>query len=109
MRGFVVVLGSGMNVLAAPFLYVMPSEIEAYACFTSFLETCCPTYVQPTLSGVHRGVKVRDMPVWGLAPTDLRLPERQLFDKCLKALDIDLYNHLKSKNLGPELYAFSRE
>jgi cell cycle arrest protein BUB2 len=91
----------------------MPSEIEAYACFTSFLETCCPTYVQPTLTGVHRGVKVRDMPAPCPAtspiPTYLRLPERQLFDKCLKALDIDLYNHLKSKNLGPELYAFSRE
>jgi cell cycle arrest protein BUB2 len=61
-------MATGMNVLAAPFLYVMPSEIEAYACFTSFLETSCPTYVQPTLSGVHRGVKVRKLSAplaWG--------------------------------------------
>lgn len=48
----------GMNVLAAPFLYVMPSELEAFACFTAFIEKKCPLYVQPTLEGVHRGLKV---------------------------------------------------
>ena len=48
----------GMNVLAAPFLYVMPSEVEAFACFTAFIEKSCPLYVQPTLEGVHRGLKV---------------------------------------------------
>jgi hypothetical protein len=60
----------GMNVLAAPFLYVLPSEIEAFACFTSFIETCCPLYVQPTLVGVHRGLKVSVITVarWGEAP-----------------------------------------
>lgn len=47
-----------MNVLAAPFLYVMPSELEAFACFTAFIEKKCPLYVQPTLEGVHRGLKV---------------------------------------------------
>jgi hypothetical protein len=35
----------GMNVLAAPFLYVMP-ELEAFACFTSFLTYSCPLYIQ---------------------------------------------------------------
>ncbi|KAJ9119075.1 hypothetical protein QFC22_003566 [Naganishia vaughanmartiniae] len=76
----------GMNVLSAPFLYVLPSEIEAFACFSKFIETCCPTYVQPTLSGVHRGL--------------------ELLDRCLQAVDTELYDHLKSKNLSAELYAF---
>jgi hypothetical protein len=48
----------GMNVLAAPFLYTMPSELEAFFCFAKFIEECCPLYVQPTLDGVHRGLKV---------------------------------------------------
>jgi len=48
----------GMNVLAAPFLYTMPSEIEAFFCFSKFIEEACPLYVQPTLEGVHRGLRV---------------------------------------------------
>jgi cell cycle arrest protein BUB2 len=48
----------GMNVLAAPFLYTMPSEVEAFFCFSRFIEEACPLYVQPTLEGVHRGLKV---------------------------------------------------
>lgn len=49
----------GMNVLAAPFLYTMPSEMEAFFCFAKFIEESCPLYVQPTLEGVHSGLKVR--------------------------------------------------
>lgn len=49
----------GMNVLAAPFLYACQSEVEAFRCFSRFIEYCCPLYVQPTLSGVHRGLQVR--------------------------------------------------
>ena len=48
----------GMNVLAAPFLYSMPSEIEAFYCFTNFIEVSCPLYVQQTLEGVHRALRV---------------------------------------------------
>jgi cell cycle arrest protein BUB2 len=48
----------GMNVLAAPFLYIMPSEVEAFYAFSKFIEQCCPLYVQPTLDGVHRGLQV---------------------------------------------------
>ncbi|RXW23353.1 hypothetical protein EST38_g2523 [Candolleomyces aberdarensis] len=69
----------GMNVLAAPFLYTMPSEIEAFFCFAKFIEEACPLYVQPTLDGVHRG---------------------------LKFVDPELYAHLRSKNLSAEIYAF---
>jgi hypothetical protein len=48
----------GMNVLAAPFLYIMPTELEAFYSFAAFIELSCPLYVQPTLEGVHRGLKV---------------------------------------------------
>ncbi|KAF7375960.1 TBC-domain-containing protein [Mycena sanguinolenta] len=76
----------GMNVLAAPFLYTMPSEVEAFYCFSKFIEESCPLYVQPTLEGVHRGLK--------------------LLDRCLKIVDPELFAHLRSKNLSAEIYAF---
>ncbi|KAI0341841.1 TBC-domain-containing protein [Trametopsis cervina] len=76
----------GMNVLAAPFLYTMPSELEAFFCFAKFIEESCPLYVQPTLEGVHRGLK--------------------LLDRCLKIVDPEMYSYLRSKNLSAELYAF---
>lgn len=76
----------GMNVLAAPFLYTMPSELEAFYCFSKFIEEACPLYVQPTLEGVHRGLK--------------------LLDRCLKIVDPDLFNYLRMKNLSAEIYAF---
>jgi len=75
----------GMNVLAAPFLYAMP-EVDAFFSFSTFIQRSCPLYVSPTLQGVHSGLK--------------------LLDKCLKVVDSKLYNHLKSKNLTAELYAF---
>ncbi|EFP89812.1 hypothetical protein PGT21_023153 [Puccinia graminis f. sp. tritici] len=76
----------GMNVLAAPFLYTMPSELEAFYAFTRFIEFHCPLYVQPTLEGVHRGLK--------------------LLDECLKIVDRELFDYLRSKNLAAEIYAF---
>ena len=50
----------GMNVLAAPFLYVCGSEAEcmAFGLFEKFITIECPVYVRPTLEGVHRGLKV---------------------------------------------------
>lgn len=47
----------GMNVLAAPFLYVMP-ELDAFYSFASLIQNTCPLYVQPALEGVHCGLKV---------------------------------------------------
>jgi cell cycle arrest protein BUB2 len=47
----------GMNVMAAPFLYVM-TELDAFFSFSSFIQYSCPLYVQPALEGVHCGVKV---------------------------------------------------
>ncbi|KZP00893.1 rab domain-containing cell division control protein [Calocera viscosa TUFC12733] len=76
----------GMNVLAAPFLYVLPSELEAFACFSRFIERSCPLYVTPTLEGVHRGLR--------------------LLDRCLRILDPELFAYLRGKKLGAEIYAF---
>ncbi|KZT61278.1 rab domain-containing cell division control protein [Calocera cornea HHB12733] len=76
----------GMNVLAAPFLFVLPSELEAFACFSRFIERSCPLYVTPTLEGVHRGLR--------------------LLDRCLRVLDPELYAFLRGKKLGAEIYAF---
>ncbi|KAF9952224.1 hypothetical protein BGZ70_000692, partial [Mortierella alpina] len=75
----------GMNVLAAPFLYAM-SEMEAFYSYSNFLKFCCPLYVQPTLQGVHCGIK--------------------LLERCLCLIDVELYDYLKSKNLPAEVYAF---
>lgn len=94
---------SGMNVLAAPFLYTMPSEVEAFNSFNRFIEFCCPLYVQPTLEGVHRGLKVGYVVLQFIGSTD---GLSQLLDKCLEAVDKPLFQHLRSKNLQAEIYAF---
>ncbi|KAI8907766.1 rab-GTPase-TBC domain-containing protein, partial [Powellomyces hirtus] len=75
----------GMNVMAAPFLYVMP-ELDAFYTFTAFVQHSCPLYVQPALEGVHCGLK--------------------LLDKCLQVCDPILFRHLKSKQLTATVYAF---
>ncbi|ORY39587.1 TBC-domain-containing protein [Rhizoclosmatium globosum] len=75
----------GMNVLAAPFLYIMP-ELDAFYTFATFIHHTCPLYVQPALEGVHCGIK--------------------LLDKCLLIADPTLHAYLKSKNLDPVMYAF---
>ncbi|GAA5853099.1 hypothetical protein JCM9279_000857 [Rhodotorula babjevae] len=76
----------GLNVLAAPFLYVLPSQLEAFACFTTFVERQVPRYVQPTLVGVHDAL--------------------HLVDLCLGSIDPPLYAHLLASNLTAEIYAF---
>ena len=92
-----------MNVLAVPFLYIMTSELEAFFCFSKFMEVSCPLYVQPTLDGVHRGLKVCRAAQGGQAG---RTDVLQLLDRCLKIVDPELYAHLRSKKLSAEIYAF---
>ncbi|KAJ1649613.1 CDC16 protein [Dispira simplex] len=75
----------GMNVLAAPFLYTL-GELEAFYALNTLLHQHCPTYVQPTLVGVHAGLC--------------------LLDACLKVLDYPLYQYLRRMGLRAELYAF---
>ncbi|UOH84838.1 hypothetical protein LQV05_001653 [Cryptococcus neoformans] len=76
----------GMNVLSAPFLFTLPSQLEAFQCFSTFIENGCPLYVQPSLKGVHKGLT--------------------LLDRCLEVVDPELYDRLASKNLKAEIYAF---
>lgn len=76
----------GMNVLAAPFLYVCKSEYQAFNLFDTFLTRDCPLYIQPTLQGVHLGLT--------------------LLDVSLSIIDPNLYEFLRSKYLSAELYAF---
>ena len=90
--------------LAAPFLYTMPSELEAFFCFAKFIEESCPLYVQPTLEGVHRGLKVsQSVP---LSYDHSLYHHYKLLDRCLKIVDPELYSYLRSKNLSAEIYAF---
>lgn len=97
-----------MNVLAAPFLYVLPTELEAFACFCSFIEVQAPRYVRPTLEGVHLGLQVRLSFLPQLGDRDPHSPCvcSQLVDRCLSTVESDLYTHLLSHNLTAELYAF---
>jgi cell cycle arrest protein BUB2 len=49
----------GMNALAAPFLYVMPSQLEAFACFAALVERGIPQFVLGTnTEGAIRGAEV---------------------------------------------------
>ncbi|KAI8365584.1 rab-GTPase-TBC domain-containing protein [Blakeslea trispora] len=76
----------GMNILAAPFLMTMP-EMEAFFSFSKFIWKWCPLYVQPTMKGVHCGLK--------------------LLDLCLHNLDPTLYGYLRGKNISANTYAFA--
>ena len=60
----------GMNVLCAPFLYVMP-EVDAFYSFSNLLTIHAPRYAQPNLDGAHLGCN--------------------LCDAILKHVDADLY------------------
>lgn len=77
----------GMNVLAAPFLYVARSEAQAYFLYETLMTRDCPLYIQPTMEGVHTGLS--------------------LVDICLEIIDPKLYEYLRSKYLTAELYAFA--
>lgn len=75
----------GMNILAAPILYISKSEPEAFSLFSKLLKTYIPLYVLPTLNGALDGVK--------------------LVDLCLQIIDPKLFNHLKAHMLTAKIYA----
>ncbi|KAB2577735.1 hypothetical protein BFW01_g4424 [Lasiodiplodia theobromae] len=77
----------GMNVLAAPFLYVARSEAEAFVAFDKFITNECPGYVRGSMEGVHKGLA--------------------LVDTVLEIVDPKLFAHLASKGLKAEIYAFA--
>ena len=76
----------GINVLSAPLLYASRSEAQAYALLTSLLTDHIPTYLSPTMSGVHKGV--------------------DLIDRILAEINPSLSSFLLSKNLPAKIYAF---
>lgn len=76
----------GMNVMAAPFLYVARSEAEAFAGFDRFITIEVPGYVRGSMDGVHKGLAI--------------------VDRLLELLDPELADHLLSKNMKAEIYAF---
>jgi hypothetical protein len=75
----------GMNVLVAPFLYLMP-EVDAYTAFMTLIGRHCPRYVVSNLDGVHHGCS--------------------LVDRVLEILDPILHRHITEKILRPEIFAF---
>lgn len=77
----------GMNVLAAPFLYVSRSESQAYALFSALVQKHCPLYVSSNLKGVKRGV--------------------DLVNLVLSIVDYELFSHLAKCNVSPQVYAFA--
>jgi cell cycle arrest protein BUB2 len=50
----------GVNVLSAPLLYASRSEAQAYSLLTSLLTQHVPSYITPTMSGVHAGLALID-------------------------------------------------
>jgi cell cycle arrest protein BUB2 len=76
----------GMNVMAAPFLYAARSEAEAFAGFDRFITVEVPGYVRGSMDGVHKGLAI--------------------VDRLLEFLDPELANHLLSKGMKAEIYAF---
>ena len=79
----------GMNVLLAPLLFVMPSELDAFACFSALLAKHLPRYILANLEGVHAGCA--------------------LAEACLRVLDPVLHSHLQrtfSSQLHMEIFMF---
>ena len=76
----------GLNVLSAPLLYASRSEAQAYALMTCLLTEHIPTYLSPTMSGVHRGL--------------------DLIDRILAQVEPKLSAYLLSKDLQAKIYAF---
>lgn len=80
----------------------MPSQLEAFACFSALIERWLPEYVKTDLRGVHRGADVSHGPTRLLFRSDM-----QLLDQCLRIVDPELYDHLMNRGLEANLYAFA--
>ena len=74
-----------MNVLVAPFLFIMP-EVDAFFCFNALLSRHCPRYVLKNMDGTHHGCS--------------------RVDRILATLDAELYHYLQRKGVSATVYAF---
>ncbi|GKT23679.1 hypothetical protein ADUPG1_012497 [Aduncisulcus paluster] len=77
----------GMNVVAAPLLFVLP-EHDAFFAFVRIVTKHCPTYFMKNLEGVHAGAA--------------------LVDIILETVDPELFEYLSKHKLIGEIWAFSR-
>ena len=77
-----------MNVVCAPFLYVLP-EVDAFFAFSQFVRVHCPLYFNPGIEGAFAGL--------------------QLLDDILRLVDFELYSHLIAKKLKADVYAMPRK
>ncbi|KAF1813716.1 TBC-domain-containing protein [Eremomyces bilateralis CBS 781.70] len=77
----------GMNVLAAPLLYAARSETQAFAAFSTLISNELPSYILPSMDGVHRGLR--------------------LVDEILMIVDPKLAAYLQSKGMSAEIYGFA--
>ena len=50
----------GMNVVCAPFLYVMP-EVDAFFAFSQFVKFYVPLYFHPLIEGAYVGLNVSEI------------------------------------------------
>lgn len=75
----------GMNVLAAPIMYVAKSEPQAFSLIYRLFNTHLSRYVTKNLSGARDGVK--------------------LVEIVLKCVDVKLYNVLKQRIASADMYA----
>lgn len=74
----------GMNVVCAPFLYLMP-EVDAFFSFSQLVKFHCPLYYNSGIEGAYGGLK--------------------LVDEILKIVDPELFSYLISKDLKADVYA----
>ena len=76
----------GMNVILAPLLYVMPSELDAFTAFDTLITRHSPQYSAAGLDGQHHGCA--------------------LVDRLLLILDPELHQHIHGHIRDTEIFAF---
>jgi cell cycle arrest protein BUB2 len=78
----------GMNVVLAPLLVTMPSEVDVFESFSVIINKRIPSYLATkNLDGAHRACS--------------------LIDSCLAIMDPPLYKHLRARLGSTELLTFS--
>jgi len=76
----------GMNVILAPLLFVLPSELDAFTAFDMLITRHAPQYSTAGLDGQHHGCS--------------------LVDRLLLLLDPELHRHVHGHIRDTEIFAF---
>ncbi|RKP21611.1 RabGAP/TBC, partial [Rozella allomycis CSF55] len=64
----------GMNVILAPFLCIMP-ELDAFYCFSTFIQHIAPMYFQPHIEGSICGIQIGEWEIFNPS-NNISLPKR---------------------------------